>query len=82
MFSGSDWFICYFRVLGKSFRGDFWSVLTGCPGSFRSIVQTKFPEQIAENPFKTVLACLIILTGLFATSGSSGKASGGIFGRF
>ena len=23
----TDWFICYFRVLGKSFRGDFWRFL-------------------------------------------------------
>ena len=51
----TDWFICYFRVLGKSFRGDFWRVLTCFPSSFRSIFRTKFPEKIAENPFKTLL---------------------------
>ena len=51
----TDWFICYFRVLGKSFRGDFWRVLTCFPGSFRSIFRSKFPEKIAENPFKTLL---------------------------
>ena len=48
-----DWFICYFRVLGKSFRGDFWRVLTCFPGSFQSIFRSKFPEKIAEHPFKT-----------------------------
>ena len=52
---GSDWFICYFRVPGKSFRGDFWRVLTCFPGSFRSIFRSKFPEKIAKNPLKTLL---------------------------
>ena len=52
---GSDWFICYFRVLGKSFRGDFWRVLTCFPASFRSIFRTKFPEKIAEHPLKPFL---------------------------
>ena len=47
--------ICYFRVLGKSFRGDLWRFLTCFPGSFRTIFRAKFPEQIAENPLKTFL---------------------------
>ena len=51
----ADWFICYFRVLGKSFRGDLGRVLTCFPDSFRSIFQTKFPEKIAENYFDTLL---------------------------
>ena len=42
-FSVADWFICYFRVLGKSFREVFWTFLTCFSGSFRSIVGTIFP---------------------------------------
>ena len=32
----SDWFICYFRVLGRSFREGFWTFVTCFSGSFRS----------------------------------------------
>ena len=52
-FQEADWFICYFRVLGKSFRGDFWRVLTCFLGSFRPISESKYPEKIAENPLKS-----------------------------
>ena len=34
--SWADWFICYFRVLGKSFREFFFTFLTSFSGSFRS----------------------------------------------
>ena len=47
----TDWFICYFGVLGKSFREVFGSFLTCFSDSYRSIFGTNFRVKIVENTF-------------------------------
>ena len=53
-YSQPHWFICYFRVLGKSFRGDFWRVLTCFPGSFRLISGQIFGNKSSIIPSKAL----------------------------
>ena len=51
----THWFICYFRVLEKSFSVFCLRVLMWFRYSFRSIFRMTFRAQILENPFRTMV---------------------------